>query len=176
MKDGCGSLIPPYGPNVEPLLITTPYTGAAALWGRSVALSVTACGVEPISYQWCKDGVALISATASSYSLPTVGLADAGYYSVVVTNELKCLTNSGQLVVKPADVELRVKSGAYAGINVTGVVGYTYQMQSTADLGTTNSWLTLTNLTLQQPVELWLDTGFNAATNPRRFYRVLPAP
>ena len=59
---------------------------------------------------------------------------------------------------------------------MTGAVDYTYQMQSTADVGATDSWTTLTNLTLQQPVQVWLDTSPSANTNARRFYRVLPAP
>jgi hypothetical protein len=34
----------------------------------------------------------------------------------------------------------------------------------------------LTNLTLQQPVELWVDTSVNAATKEHRYYRILPGP
>src|ERR1035437_4774545 len=33
-----------------------------------------------------------------------------------------------------------------------------------------------TNLTLQQPVELWVDTDVNALTKEHRYYRILPGP
>jgi hypothetical protein len=64
--------------------------------------------------------------------------------------------------------------GRRASITITGVPGYIYVIQYTSDLAVTNSWITLTNLTLQQPVELWVDTSTNAAVVPQRFYQVLP--
>ena len=38
----------------------------------------------------------------------------------------------------------------------------------------TNSWVTATNLTLSQPVELWVDQSVDvhSATNAKRYYRV----
>ena len=42
------------------------------------------------------------------------------------------------------------------------------------DLTDTNSWVTLTNLTLQQPVEIWVDTTTNATITHKRLYRILP--
>ena len=48
--------------------------------------------------------------------------------------------------------------GLYAGITITGAAGYHYEIQYTMDLTVTNAWVTLTNLTLQAPVELWVDT------------------
>jgi hypothetical protein len=42
------------------------------------------------------------------------------------------------------------------------------------DLTVTNAWVTLTNLTLPEPAELWVDPTTNAATTHRRFYRILP--
>ena len=59
-------------------------------------------------------------------------------------------------------------------ITITGVPGYSYVIQYTTDPAVTNSWVTLTNLTLQQPVELWVDTSTNARVVPQRFYRLLP--
>ena len=75
-------------------------------------------------------------------------------------------------MVNPANMDL----GMYAGIVITGAAGYRYEIQSTTDLRDTNAWVTLTNLTLQQPVELWVDTSVNAATKEHRYYRILPGP
>jgi hypothetical protein len=174
-KQGCASLML-CGPTVIPLCITNAFTGATAIWGRTAALSVGAIGMEPLCYQWFKDGAALASATNSRCSLPVVQLGDGGFYSVVVSNPLMALTNGGPLAVRPADVDLRFDSDAHAVIRMDGVAGYTYRVQCTTDLCTTNSWLTLTNLKLQQASESWVDFSLDAATNPCRFYRILPAP
>jgi hypothetical protein len=64
----------------------------------------------------------------------------------------------------------------YPGITINGVVGVSYTIQRTADLGVTNSWTTVANLTLTQPVEIWVDTNINASlpSNSQYFYQVLP--
>jgi hypothetical protein len=93
-------------------------------------------------------------------------------YSVVVSSLLGSATNTAQLIVNPAGTDL----GMYAGITITGSTGYTYEIQYSTDLGAANSWITLTNLTLQQPVELWVDTSTNTLRTAHRFYRVLPGP
>jgi hypothetical protein len=64
--------------------------------------------------------------------------------------------------------------GLYPGLTVNGEVGKTYVIQSTTNLAQTNSWLTVTNLTLLQPAQLWVDTTTDTTSGayPRRFYRV----
>jgi hypothetical protein len=150
--------------------VTSPYVGATAIWGRSATLSVGAIGSGELSYQWFKDGVLLPSATGPTLDLPTVQLGDGGMYSVVVSSEFGSVTNTAQLVVNPAGTEL----GMYAGIKITGAVGYSYEIQYSTDLTQTNSWITLTNITLQQPIELWVDTSVDALTREHRYYRILP--
>jgi hypothetical protein len=151
--------------------ITAPYIGATAIWGRSATLTVGAIGTGDLGYQWFKDGVAIESATNRTFNLPTVQLGDGGFYSVVVSSSLGSVTNTpAQLIVNPADVDL----GLYAGMTINGAAGYRYEIQYTLDLTVTNAWVTLTNLTLQEPVELWVDTTTNAAATHRRFYRILP--
>jgi len=75
-----------------------------------------------------------------------------------------------ELVINPANISL----GLYAGITIDGVVGYTYGIEYTTDLTNTNSWQNLTNVTLTQPVELWVDRSVNvhAPGVEKRFYRV----
>jgi len=79
------------------------------------------------------------------------------------------------VVVNPAGVAF---GGIYPSVIIQGVVGYNYVIQNTANLANTNSWVTVTNLTLTQPIQLWVDTNTDAAlpANPLRFYRVLPGP
>ena len=152
--------------------IQSPFVGATAVWGKSAILSVSAQGSGQLTYQWFKDGIAINSGTNSSLLFPSVLLTDGGLYSVVVTSTLGSVTNTpAQLVVNPANISL----GLYAGITVDGVPGFTYGIQYSSDLTDTNSWVTLTNLTLTQPVEVWMDPSVDvhAAGAIKRFYRVI---
>jgi hypothetical protein len=61
-------------------------------------------------------------------------------------------------------------------VTLSGVIGYNYIIQRTADLSNTNAWVTVDSLTLTQPIQLWVDTNVNTALpeNPHQFYQVLP--
>ena len=54
--------------------------------GSPATLTVTATGDPTLTYQWWKDGQALGGATSSSLPFDSVRSANAGVYSVVVTN------------------------------------------------------------------------------------------
>jgi hypothetical protein len=98
---------------------------------------------------------------------------NAGFYSLVVSSSLGSVTNPpAQVVVNPAGVSL----GLCPAVTIDGVVGYNYIIRRTADLSNTNAWVTMTNLTLTQPVQLWVDTNVDASlpANPHHFYQVLP--
>lgn len=96
----------------------------------------------------------IVRGTNSTLEFSAVQIGDAGLYFVIVTSPYGSATNApAQLVVNPANISL----GLYAGVTIEGVPGYTYGIQYTTDLRDTNSWITATNLTLSQPVELWVD-------------------
>jgi len=67
-----------------PSISTTAQTQSVAV-GGSVTLSVAATG-RGLSYQWQLNGVAITGATASTLTLSNVQAANAGTYTVVVTN------------------------------------------------------------------------------------------
>ncbi|MBI2514185.1 MAG: putative Ig domain-containing protein [Opitutae bacterium] len=56
--------------------------------GASQTFSVAAAGAGPLSYQWFKDGVAISGATSASFTLGALTDADAGDYSVIVSNHV----------------------------------------------------------------------------------------
>jgi hypothetical protein len=60
-------------------------------------LSVSANGTG-LSYQWFKDGVAINGATATSLSVASVGTADAGTYTVVLSNPCGSDTSDAAVV------------------------------------------------------------------------------
>jgi hypothetical protein len=153
--------------------IATPFTGATAYWGKPATFGIQAWGTGPLSYQWFKDGVAILNSNTQSLTFASIQSTNAGLYSVVVTSYLGSVTNApAQVIVYPAGVSL----GFCPSVTISGVIGYSYIIQSTTDLTKTNSWVTLTNVTLTQPVQLWVDTSVDATSpaNSKYFYRVLP--
>lgn len=74
-----------------PVIVTSP-TSRTVNGGASTTFTVAAYGKDAtsstVSYQWRKGGTAIPGATASSYTLNAVTLADAGSYDVVVSNAL----------------------------------------------------------------------------------------
>jgi hypothetical protein len=77
--------------------ITTQPASQTKTIGQSVSLSVAAMG-HNLSYQWRKGGVDLNGATASSYSIPAVALADGGSYDVVVSGTCGTQTSGAALL------------------------------------------------------------------------------
>jgi Concanavalin A-like lectin/glucanases superfamily len=152
--------------------LNVPFAGGVNLWGQPATLTVGAVGTGPLVYQWYFNGQTIAGATSNSYTIPTIQFTNAGFYSVVVSSSLGSVTNTPyQVVVNPANVSL----GLYPGITVSGTVGYTYTIQGTTDLSDTNAWVTLANLTLTQPVQIWSDytADTTQSQNPRKFYRVV---
>lgn len=155
--------------------LVSPFTGLVTDWGFTNTLSVRAWGTGPLFYQWYRDGVAIPGATDSSLTLSRIQFTNAGLYSVVVSSALGSVTNPpAQVVVNPAGLAL----GFSPTLTITGVVGFSYIIQSTTNLADTNAWVTMTRFTLTQPVEMWVDTSVNAASPfySRYYYRVLPGP
>ncbi len=143
-------------------------------WGKSVSFSVSATnGIPPFSYQWLKGDAAIADATNSLLVLTNLQAADGGVYKVVIadaaTNTLTSLPAT--LTVNPAGVSFAL----YAGVTIDGVVGQTYGVQMTTDLGNTNSWAGAANLTLTVPTQIWYDSN-STSEQPKRYYRVVAGP
>jgi hypothetical protein len=148
-----------------------PFTGLETYWGQTNTLSVGAWGSGNLAYQWYFNGVAIPDATSSNLLLSSIQFTNAGSYSVVVSSAYGSVTNTPeQVVVNPSNVSI----GLYAGVTIQGTVGYIYDIQSSTDLSDPNSWVTLTNLTLTAPVEIWNDDSTDVHKGPQKFYRVLP--
>ena len=60
--------------------------------GSSLSISVTAAGTAPFTYQWGKNG-GNIGTNAATYAIANASLADAGLYTVVVSNSAGSVTS-----------------------------------------------------------------------------------
>ncbi|HLP76591.1 MAG TPA: immunoglobulin domain-containing protein, partial [Candidatus Paceibacterota bacterium] len=77
-----------------PPSITTQPVSVTTTQGLSATFSVTATGTAPLSYQWRFNNANLSGKTASSLTFNPVSTANAGNYSVVVSNSGGSVTSS----------------------------------------------------------------------------------
>jgi len=154
-----------------PRIVEAP-AGREVAWGTSLTLEVVATGAQPLTYQWRKDGANVAAATNTALILPKLEFSDAGAYTVVVSNAAGSVTSAPPAAITVRQVTSTI--ALYAGVTIEGVVGQTYGIQSTTDLGDPIGWVGRTNLTLTTSTHLWHDS--QPATQPQRYYRVLPGP
>ncbi len=89
--------------NTAPIIITQPQSYSAPE-GSQATFSVVAQGTVPLSYQWSKDTLEILEATSSVYTINQLVLADAGDYTVTVTNSLGTVTSDpANLIVTTAE-------------------------------------------------------------------------
>ncbi len=106
-----GSKVASVPVNAAPAIATAPVS-QALLPGQSATVSVMATGTPAPTYQWFKDNVAISGATSWSYAIPYVTPADAGTYSVVVTNTQGAVTSAGAVLTVPQPpAQVTVPSG-----------------------------------------------------------------
>ena len=76
-----------YPANQQPPNVTTQPLNQSALEGQSATFSVNAGGTAPLSFQWQRNDANIPGANTSTYSIPTVALADNGArFRCVVSN------------------------------------------------------------------------------------------
>ena len=88
---------------VTPPSITAQPQSITVTEGLNATFRVTAAGTPPLAYQWKKNGADVTGATAATLTLSSISAADAGTYTVVVTNSAGRATSSpATLTVNPA--------------------------------------------------------------------------
>jgi uncharacterized delta-60 repeat protein len=84
-------------------------TSATVVTNRSASFEVVVEGTPPLTYRWRKDGIEIVEANDSSFSIPEAVLQDAGQYDVTIENR------QGTVVSEPAQLAVRLaNSGAIA--------------------------------------------------------------
>ena len=68
------------------LAILSQPVSQTVLAGKTISFSIVATGVEPLTYQWSKNGADIDDATGSALELADVSADDAGDYVVTVSN------------------------------------------------------------------------------------------
>jgi hypothetical protein len=87
--------------NVAPTISAQPQSRTAGV-GETVTFTVAASGTPAPTFQWRKDGNILATATSATLTLTNVQLADAGVYTVTVSNAAGNVTSAAAtLTVNP---------------------------------------------------------------------------
>jgi uncharacterized repeat protein (TIGR02543 family) len=124
--------------------------------GQNVAFTVSATGTAPLSYQWRFNGASIPGATLPGYTRNNVQPADAGSYSVVVTNVAGSTTSSNvvlvvnvppAIAVQPLDTAVVAGQDASFSVTATGTAPLAYQwyLAGLPVAGATGSSFTVTN-------------------------------
>lgn len=145
--------------NVTPLETYIQATDLAAVVDEPVSFTAVAGGQGPFSYQWQLNGTNLTGETSATLSLTSAQLADAGTYSVVVSNIFGAVTNGVSLAVAPTiTTHMPQNQTIFPGGTVTFSIGlkavipvtYEWRFNGARIEGETNNTLTLTNLDYKQ--------------------------
>ena len=87
----------------------------AAVAGQSIRFEVEASGLPPLAYQWRVNGFNIPGARLSQFSISNVQKADAGSYSVIVTDDAGAKTESDVAI-------LTVSETLVSDISITSIV------------------------------------------------------
>jgi hypothetical protein len=164
---------------VAPVITRQP-VGVIANFGNAVSLGVIATGTAPMSYQWFRNGSPISGGISSTYTMLNIARAQAGTYSVIVTNSGGVAVSSNavlkvlvpQVLGSPAllpDGTLQLTSTDANGglLQPADLANFEAQVSSNlVDWVTLTNGLSLTNGTLQLQ-----DSG--RTNNPARFYRIV---
>ena len=155
---------------VPPTILAQPADLTTNVGGTAV-FSVVATGTAPLGYQWHFNGVAAEGATGTSYTRTNVQAADAGVYSVVVSNAAGSVPSADALlsIVQPQIESIQILPDQTVELNLSGVSG-DFALEVSTNL---SSWSTLTNIMNADPSFTFRDMETN---QPVRFYRVRLLP
>jgi Leucine-rich repeat (LRR) protein len=145
--------------------ITVQPQSQAVAAGTNALLTVTASGSGTLSYQWQFNGTDIAGATGSSLTFNSVQAANAGNYTVLVTNAAGSVTSAvatltvwipPAITVQPQSATAVGGSAAIFSVTATGIPPPSYQWQLNG-VNLTNSFYFsgATSSTLEVDYVLW---------------------
>jgi len=150
-----------------PVITNQPPALTVVTNGHAANFAVGAYGWPNLAYQWRLNGAKVNGAFGAAFTVTNAFAANAGTYTVVITNIYGSVTSSPALLtVTPLGIVTPAKlvNGQYQ-LTFDTAVGVSYTVQYSTDLKTWHPLISLggsgTPVTVQDP-----------AGNPYRFYRV----
>lgn len=107
--------------NSPPSITSQPQSVSAAL-GSSAIFQVVATGSPTLGYQWLKDGAPISGATSGTFTISVIHSADAGSYTVKITNAYGSATSlAAVLAIVPGYTFFTIAGTAGPAGNVDGM-------------------------------------------------------
>ncbi|MBI5770924.1 MAG: immunoglobulin domain-containing protein [Verrucomicrobia bacterium] len=146
---------------INPPAITAQPPATSLNPGQAGSLTVSATGTLPLTYQWRRDGAAIAGATSATLNVASAATADAGSYSVVITNAYGTVTSSAAALTvtatpipptitrQPASATVNVGDNLTLSVAAFGSspVFYQWRKDGANVVGATNATLVLSNIT-----------------------------
>ena len=146
---------------VAPTIVAQP-VALAVNAGQSASFAVGVSGTGPLAFQWRRDGVNIAGATSAVLSFGSVGLPNAGAYSVVISNAAGAIVSnnvtldvtlvnvSAEPTITSQPATLIVPAGGSGilavGATGSGPISYQWSFNGTAIPGATSPVLSFTNV------------------------------
>ena len=142
----------------DPPLIVSGPTNQIVPAGSNATFTVFASGSGPLRYRWQFNGVNILNATNSTYTVTNVQPPLTGNYTVTVSNVIQVVTSTPPAVlslatvpvitVQPTNQSANVGSNATFSVTATGNPAPTYQWRFGLSnlIGATNSSYTRNNV------------------------------
>src|SRR5262249_37473887 len=121
-----------------PPSITTQPSGLMVNQGQNATFSVVAVGSATLTYQWRFNGANISGATLTSYTKVNCQGADAGSYSVVVSNPFGSATSANAVLTvnlpptitgQPQTQVVSAGANGTFSVTVSGTAPFSYQWQ-----------------------------------------------
>lgn len=149
--------------------LTSQPSSQVVVKGKSASFKVSATGTGTLKYQWKLNGKNIAGATKASLSLKNCQSANAGDYTVTVSNTKGAITSSpAALIVSATPAALLAQANRTNGnfsFGVVGVAGAKYVVQASTDMV---KW---TSVRTNAAPFTFTDT--NSAAVPGKFFRTV---
>jgi hypothetical protein len=150
---------------LEPPIITHPPQSQTAYIGSTVDFRARATGSSPLAYQWSFNGSAISGAGSTELQLTNVTAAQAGTYTLVVTNVSGAVTSAPAMLSVIPTVERRM----VPGLSLLGQPGSLLNLDDADVSGPSPAWATFDSVTLTNSSQWYFD--LSTPLPPQRFYR-----
>jgi hypothetical protein len=176
-----------YQITLTPPAITTALASNSVVLGKAFTFAASAIGSSPLFYQWSFQGASLPDQTNQTLSLSHVTEAQAGVYSVTVSNEVGAVTKAvlnlavilpPTIVVQPQSISVVAGQVATFAVVATGTEPLTYSWYRSGGVlvGSGSPTLTLSNVTQTAGYYVKVSNTAGYKTSSTATLTVVPAP
>ena len=150
---------------LEPPIISHPLQDRTAYAGSTVNFRAKTAGSLPLAYQWSFNGSAISGAGSTDLQLTNVSAAQAGTYTLVVTNVAGAVTSAPAILSVIPPVERRM----VPALALLGEPGSLLNLDDADALGPLPAWVTFDSVTITNSAQWYFD--LSTPLPHQRFYR-----